>query len=334
MQAILSFGAKDVRLVTVPDPIPQAGQVLIRVQASGICGSDKWLWRHPEPTTAISGHEVAGEIIALGEGVQRLKLGDRVAVNNVVGCGRCAACRRGAFVLCEEWDGSHDVNGGFAEWVAAPERNCLLLAEEIDSLTGAQIFDNFGTPFAAIERAAIAPGDDVLISGCGPIGLAAILMARLRGAFVIAADPLPARRAFALSLGADHALAPDEHLPQAVRDLTDGAGARAALECSGKSPAYPLVLRALRIGGTLISVGEGAQYDLHPSDTLIRRHLTIAGTWYSSMGQGAQIQQMIRQRLITPRVLISHTAPLAGFPALFQKVCEQPDDVIKALVIA
>jgi threonine dehydrogenase-like Zn-dependent dehydrogenase len=333
MKVIHAFGAKDVRLVEVPEPTPGEGQVLVRVLASGICGSDKWLWRHPEPVKNVQGHEVAGEVIGLGPGVRRLKVGDRVAVNNVGGCGSCPACRAGEFVLCPSWDGSRDINNGYGEILAAWERNCLKLRDEVDMVTAAQIFDNFGTPLSALDRGDVRPGDDVLITGCGPIGLAAILLAKLRGAFVVAADPLPARRDFAASLGADITLPPDEALPAAVRSVTDGLGVRVAVECSGKSPSYPVALAALRVGGTFVCVGEGAQVDLHPSDTLIRRRLTMAGSWYSGMRQGQLLQDWIAEGKIRPSLLVSHTAPLAEFPRLFQMACEQPDVVMKAMIV-
>jgi threonine dehydrogenase-like Zn-dependent dehydrogenase len=334
MKVIHSFGAKDVRLVDVAEPQPGNGQVLVRVLASGICGSDKWLWRHPEPVKNVQGHEVAGEVIGLGPGVRRLKVGDRVAINNVGGCGSCPACRTGEFVLCPTWDGTLDINNGYGETLVAFERNCLKLRDEVDIITASQIFDNFGTPLSALERGNVTQNDDVLITGCGPIGLAGIILAKLRGAFVIAADPLPARRDFAASLGADVTLPPDENLPAAVRDATDGLGARVVIECSGKSPSYPIAIPALRVGGTFVCVGEGPQYDLHPSDQLIRRRLTLAGSWYSGMRQGQILQDWIAEGKIRPSVLVSHTAPLVEFPRLFQMACEQPDVVIKAIITA
>jgi threonine dehydrogenase-like Zn-dependent dehydrogenase len=198
--------------------MPTEGQVLLRITASGICGSDKWLWRAAEPVTRIGGHEVAGVVGEVGTGVKHLRSGDRVAVNNVVGCGRCPACRAGNFVLCQNWTGDQDVNGGFAELVAAPERNCILLPDDLDNESGCLIFDNFGAPFCALERGGAQPGDDVLVTGLGPIGLAAVILAKLRGAFVIAADPLPFRRELALHLGADAALEPGETLASQVRE--------------------------------------------------------------------------------------------------------------------
>ena len=333
MKAINSFGPKDVRVVDVPDPAPGEGQVLVAVRASGICGSDKWLWRAAEPTQQVHGHEVTGEVVALGPAVRRLRAGDRVAINNVVGCGACPACRAGVFVMCPSWTGEEDVNGGFGERVVAPERNCMKLADDIDYETGCLLFDNWGTPFSALERARVAVGDDVVVMGCGPIGLAAVGLAKLRGAFVVAVDPLPARLDMAAGLGADVTLTPGDDTAAEVRRRTSGLGARVAVECSGKPPAYPIALASLRIGGVLVTVGEGGALDLRPSEAVIRRHLSIVGSWYSSMAQGAQVQDLVRQGKMVPRALVTHRGPLAEFPRIFRQVCEAPEQVVKAVIL-
>jgi 2-desacetyl-2-hydroxyethyl bacteriochlorophyllide A dehydrogenase len=333
MKAINSFGPKDVRVVDVPDPAPGAGQVLVAVRASGICGSDKWLWRAAEPSKQVHGHEVAGQVVALGPAVRRLRVGDRVAINNVVGCGTCPACRAGVFVMCPNWTDDEDVNGGFGERVVAPERNCMKLADGIDYETGCLLFDNWGTPFGALERARVTGGDDVVVMGCGPIGLAAVGLAKLRGAFVVAVDPQPSRLEVAAGLGADVTLAPGDDTAATVRQRTSGLGARVVVECSGKPPAYPIGLAALRIGGVLVTVGEGGALDLRPSEAVIRRHLSIVGSWYSSMAQGSQVQDLVLQGKIVPRVLVTHRGPLAEFPRIFQQVCETPDQVVKAVIL-
>ena len=291
MRAIKAFGPKDLRLVELPDPAPGPGEVLIRVRASGICGSDKEYWLQG-PTDRVYGHEAMGEVAALGEGVKHLRVGERVAVNNVIGCGRCAACRAGRFVFCPHRPG-RDVNGGYGEMLVAPERNCLRLDGRVSDEAGCLIFDNWGTPYAALKRNGVGEGDDLVIFGCGPIGLAAAVLAKRFGAYVIAVDPVAYRREAALRLAADAALAPGEGTPAAIRELTCGLGASFVLDCSGQGAAYAMGLSALRIGGTFIAVGEGAQFDLRPSEVLIHRHLRIAGSWYSTMAEGREVQELI-----------------------------------------
>jgi len=332
MKVIKAFGPKDLRLVEVPEPVPGNGEVLIAVRASGICGSDKWFWRVSGPVDAVAGHEVAGEVVKLGPGVKKLKMGDRVAVNNVVGCGHCHACRSGEFVRCPNRPGK-DVNNGFSEYVVAPERNCLLLDDRIDYETGCLIFDNWGTPFGAVSRADISVGHDVLIFGCGPIGLAAVALAKERGAYVIAVDPQPYRLNAARQIGADEILTPDDALPDKVRQITSGLGVDVVLECSGKAPAYQLGLASLKIGGTLVSVGEGACVDFRPSDFVIRNHLNIFGTWYSTMYQGRMVQNLILEGKIKPKAFLTHRISLEEVPHFFGKVCDFEDNILKAVIV-
>ncbi|MGQ9780603.1 MAG: zinc-dependent alcohol dehydrogenase [Bacillota bacterium] len=331
MRAIKAFGPKDLRLVELPDPTPGPGEVLIRVHASGICGSDKEYWLQG-PTDGVYGHEAMGEVVALGEGVKHLRVGERVAINNVIGCGRCAACRAGRFVFCPHRPG-RDVNGGYGEMLVAPERNCLRLDERVGDEAGCLIFDNWGTPYAALKRNGVGEGDDLVIFGCGPIGLAAAVLAKHRGAYVIAVDPVAYRREAALRLAADHALAPDEDLPAAVRALTSGRGASVVLECSGQGAAYALGLAALRIGGTLVAVGEGARFDLRPSEGLIHRHLKIVGSWYSTMAEGREVQELIVTGAIDPLVFVTHRVGLEEVPRALARFASREEGVLKTVVV-
>jgi len=268
----------------------------------------------------------------LGPGVQHIKAGDRVAVNNVVGCGKCPACHTGRFVRCQQRP-NQDVNNGFGELVIAPERNCLVLDNRLDFETGCLVFDNWGTPFCAVNLSGAGPRDEVLISGCGPIGLGAIVIAKLRGSFIIAVDPLLYRRQTALRLGADLALAPGEDTIRAVHDLTSGAGASIVIECSGKAPAYPVGLGCLRVEGTFVSVGELNHVDFSPSEFLIRNNLRMQGSWYSTMYDGHLVQDLILQSKIEPKAFISHRISLPELPGFFGKVCDFAEDVLKTVIL-
>lgn len=179
MRVVRNFGPHDLRVVEADEPTPTEGYVKVAVRASGICGSDKHWW-HSGPTDLVGGHEVAGEVVEIGSGVKRLLPGDRVAINNAVGCGSCRECRSGRFVRCAARPNT-DVNNGLAEMLVAPERNCMLISPELSYEEASLVFDNWGTPHAALERAAVVEGDGVLVSGCGPIGLCAVALARLRG---------------------------------------------------------------------------------------------------------------------------------------------------------
>jgi len=331
MKVIKAFGPGDLRVVEKPVPEPKFGYVRVKVRASGICGSDKWLWSVPSENDSVAGHEIAGEVDKLGEGVANLSVGNRVMINNVVGCGACPACRAGEFVLCPQWNGSADVNNGFGEYVIAPERNCLRLLPGLDFIDGALIMDNWGTPYSALERSGIKPGTDVLVSGCGPIGQAATALACAMGAYTIAVDPLPYRREAALRNGAKAAFSPDE-LPEAAKKLTNGLGVHKVFECSGSGKAYKNCLNSLCIGGSLTAIGEHADIQVNSSD-LIRRRLSIGGTWYSTMRQAGEVMGLALTKKINPRCFLTHTAALEQVPEIFGSVVGFGDELLKCMIV-
>ena len=331
MKILKAFGPQDLRIAEVPIPEPGPGQVLIKVRTSGICGSDKWLWNVTGETDAIAGHEVAGDVCKLGGGVYSLSEGDRVAVNNVGGCGTCLACRGGKFVKCPNWDGSGDVNNGFGEYLVAPAINCMKIHPGLDYIEGALIIDNWGTPYGGIVRANVKQGMDVIVNGCGPIGQAATALCTAAGAYVVAVDPIEYRRQFALKNGAKTALHPNE-LPHAAKNLTDGLGAHVLLECSGTGEAYDNCLKSLRIGGTLVSIGEHAQINLNVSEQIIRRSLTIAGTWYSTMPQSVEIMHMAVCGKINLKCFLTHVVSLEEAAKLFGSVISCDDGFMKVVI--
>jgi threonine dehydrogenase-like Zn-dependent dehydrogenase len=332
MKVIKAYGPGDLRVTEAPLPCPPPGYVRIKVRASGICGSDKWVWTVKGPSDSIAGHEVAGEVDALGDGVYSLAPGDRVAVNNAGGCGTCPACRMGAFVLCPGWDGSLDVNNGFGEYLVAPARNCMKLLPGIDFIDGALIMDNWGTPYGGVKRGGIGPGMDVLVNGCGPIGQAAVALCKAFGAYVLAADPVPSRRDAALALGAAKAFAPGE-LSREVRECTQGLGVHAVMECSGAGAAYEPCLDSLRVGGSLIAIGEHAEYPYQSSERIIRRSLRIVGTWYSTMGQGGEVMRLAADGRINLKSFLTHTVTLEEVPGIFEAVMNMDKGIIKCVVV-
>jgi threonine dehydrogenase-like Zn-dependent dehydrogenase len=248
----------------------------------------------------VAGHEVAGDVVALGPGVSRLKASDRVAVNNVRGCGRCPACLEGAFVRCAQ--GIRHMGHGFAELVAVPEANCLVLDGKIDHEAGSLIFDVWGTPFAAYERAGTAEPGDTVVFGCGPIGLAAVALGKARGARVIAVDPLAYRREAALRMGA------------------------------AAAAAYRTAFEALAVGGTLVSIGEGAAFELLPSEALIPKQLNMLGTLYSTMEQGEKVHDMMIRGEIDPLAFVTHRFSLKDLPGVFGRVVDCEEGILKAIV--
>lgn len=331
IRQLRAFGPKDLRVVQAGEPeLTSAHDVLVDVYACGICGSDKWYWSVSSPAKTIAGHEVAGKVVGVGSEVRRLKVGDRVAVNNVRGCGACRECMNGRYVHCA--GGVTHIGGGFSERIVVPAVNCLLLDEETSDVEGSLIFDNWGTPYAAIQRAGVKSGDVIVVIGCGPIGLAAVSLTKVFGARVMAIDPIPERREAAARMGAERSLHPSEATQEAVRSFSQTDGADIILECSGKASSYELAHDMLRIGGTLAAIGEGALINW-TSSMLIHKHLTISGSLYSSMQDGLEIQRLMRTGKIDPLSIVTHQFTIDELPAAFGDIVECRNGIMKSVMV-
>jgi threonine dehydrogenase-like Zn-dependent dehydrogenase len=221
---------------------------------------------------------------------------------------------------------------GFSEKVAVPEVNCLKLKPELSYVAGSLIFDNWGTPYSAIKRTSMKLGNIVVVTGCGPIGLAAVALAKQRGARVVAIDPLQERLDAATRLGAELTIAPEEQTDKTLSTFTNGKGVDIVLECSGKPASYELALKNLRVAGTLVSIGEGAQFQFNSSE-IIHKHITIVGSLYSTMKDGAEIQEMMVKGEIDPLAFVTNTFTLEEIPASFDKVISCSDGLLKAVVV-
>jgi threonine dehydrogenase-like Zn-dependent dehydrogenase len=230
------------------------------------------------------------------------------------------------------WDGSLDVNNGFGEYLIAPARNCMRILPGLDFIDGALIMDNWGTPYGGILRGNIKQGMDVIVNGCGPIGQAAVALATAMGAYVLAVDPVKWRREYAVKQGAKHVFAPEE-LPDAARNISDGLGIHLVMECSGSGASYENCLKSLRIGGQLIAIGEHAQYLYQSSDQIIRRSLSIVGTWYSTLPQAGELMQLALQNRINLKSFLTHTVRLDEVPGMFESIMNCDDGILKCMIL-
>jgi threonine dehydrogenase-like Zn-dependent dehydrogenase len=287
MHGVLLPGGREVEIREFPIPEPGHGQVLLRMRASTICGSDiRAIYREHLGTGAeayrgvIAGHEPSGEVFAIGPGTNRLAVGDRVVVYHICGCGQCDECRHGYEIGCHQpsraaygWQR----DGGHADYLLAEERSCLLLPTELTFLDGACVACGFGTAYEALRRISVDGADCLLVTGLGPVGLATGLLARALGARVVGTDPQQARRAFAEKVGAADLAVPADQL----RDALPG-GADAAVDCSGVGTAQTLAVDSLRRWGRMAFVGEGASLTLDVSAQVIHRQLTLVGSWVIS----------------------------------------------------
>lgn len=286
MKAAVLHAAGDIRFETVPVPEIGRGEVLVRVKACGVCGSDPrrvmqtGTYRFP----TIPGHEFAGLVAEIGEGVKCFKAGDRVAVVPIIPCGKCQYCGVGDFTVCDNYDflGSRS-DGAFAEYVKAPARNSILLPENV-SFDAASMVDPACVALHGLRRAGgVEPGDRVAVLGAGPIGLFAVQWARAMGAGrVMVTDLLPQKLSVARELGADICINPrDEDVVARVREETQGRGADIVLETAGALATQQQCFLAARKQGKVILIGTSHSDVLlrdKTFDAIRRNELLVVGT--------------------------------------------------------
>ena len=236
MSAARLPGNSTVEHVEVEVPQPGPGQVLLRMRASSICGSDiRAIYREHLGHGAeayrgvVAGHEPCGEVAQLGPGTRRLSVGDRVVVYHIAGCGMCRECRRGYQVAClSSFRAAHgwQRDGGHAEFMLAEENSCILLPESLSFVDGALVSCGFGTAYEGLLRAQVNGRDRMLVTGLGPVGLAVAMLGRALGAnAIVGSDPSAQRVALARRLGlVDHATSDPASLDDTVAEVTAGHG--------------------------------------------------------------------------------------------------------------
>lgn len=319
MQGVVLPGGRQVEFHTYQIPEPGHGQVLVKMKASSICGSDiraiyrEHLGHGPEGyQNVIAGHEPSGQIIKVGPGCKQFKAGDRVIIYHISGCGVCHDCRQGYMISCtSEHRAAYgwQRDGGHAEYLLAEEANCVALPDELSYVDGALIACGFGTVYEALNRVKVSGQDRVLLTGMGPVGMAAGLVAKKMGAtLVIGADVSQARLDFALEVGAiDKAVRADA--PEAVaqiKGLTGQEGCEVSVDCSGSPQGRLLALQGTRRWGRAAMVGEGNTISFDVSQTIIHNQITIYGSWVTSLSHMEDLVEKLVEWNLKPEVIVSH----------------------------
>jgi 2-desacetyl-2-hydroxyethyl bacteriochlorophyllide A dehydrogenase len=309
-------------LETIDDPTPQTGQVVVRVEAAGICGTDLHILDGHLPSAAyplVPGHEVAGEVVALGADVDLVEEGQRVAVDPSVFCGGCHGCRAGWPNLCDRWGGMGVTRpGGFAEFVAVPASWCEVLPREVPTERGALV-EPIACALHALDRAGPLVGKDTLILGAGTMGsLLAALFARAGARSVTVVDPVADRLELASSYGATHTATALADLPRPGDEGWD-----VTVDASGVISAIEDAVHAVRRAGRVVLVGVAradrtarfSPYEIY------RKEASIVGSMavLHSFGRAPEI---LASEVIDPHLLISHRFPLEDIDEAFSTVRE------------
>jgi L-iditol 2-dehydrogenase len=325
MKALVKYGLEpeQVEVRDVPDPTPEPGEVVVEVRGAGICGSDLEMYRNVQSwqvnVPVIGGHEFAGVIAELGEGVTAWSVGDRVVSETAARiCGRCPFCRSGEYNLCPERLGfGYGVDGAFARYVRVPER-CLHRVPDGLDLGEAAITEPLCVAYNAVAvKSRVRPGEPAAIIGPGPVGLFAVQVARVCGATPVAVIGAPgdqARLATAEAVGADLTFAVDAGDPveRAMR-VTDGWGFPLVVDCAGNSEALRLAIALVRRNGQITKVGWGPQPVGFSLDPLVQKAAALQGSFSHTWRTWEACLRLLSSGKASAAALISARLPLADW---------------------
>jgi len=317
MKAVVMYKPGDVRVENVDKPKPQKGEVLIKVKKSGVCGTDNILYKgaYYANFPIIFGHEYSGEVVELGEGVDKFKIGDRVTVDPNIVCHKCYYCKIGEEHLCENLItlGIHK-NGGFAEYSVVPETNIFKLPENLSYEVGA-LAEPVACAIRGVEVANIKQGDTVLILGAGGMGNLVMQLASIAGAAnILVSEPIKRRRQIALEYGATHAIDPTKSDVEKEIKKMKYCGADVVFECSGNSKVAESALRLSRRGGHIVWFGvcpKGETIPITPFD-VNENELFISGSFNNPYTQIKAIELLADGKIKTDK-LVNPKLPIDDF---------------------
>jgi L-iditol 2-dehydrogenase len=341
MKALLLSEYKHLAVAEVPAPTPAAGEVLIRVAACGICGSDVHGYdgssgRRIPPI--VMGHEAAGAVVAVGEGVHGYKVGDRVTFDSTVYCGACQFCRRGEVNLCDYRQvvgvscGDYRRAGAFAEYVTVPERILYRLPDAL-SFADAAMLEAVSVAIHAVRLAEAASGQTVLVIGAGMIGLLIQQAARASGCSRILVTDVDATRLdLARSLGADAVIdGARESLSSRIEQLTGGRGVDVVFEAVGRPETVAAAIDSVRKGGTVTLVGNIAPEVSIPLQKVVTRQIRLQGSC-ASAGEYPQAMEWVADGKIKIAPLITAVAPLEEGPSWFARLYAREPNLMKVVL--
>jgi threonine dehydrogenase-like Zn-dependent dehydrogenase len=325
MKGIVFLGDHRLALQDFPDPVPGPGEVVLEIKASGMCGTDLKYFRAPNGVGAaslglrpnhapvIAGHEPCGIVVSVGANVseQQARVGMRVMQHHYRGCSACKHCWSGWTQLCVQGAEVYGAttHGAHATYMKCPASTLVPLPDELSFSTGAAIACGTGTAWGALQRLTLQGHHTIAIFGQGPVGLSATQLAASMGARVIAVDLSEERLKMACDMGAQRLInaAKSDDVVQAIMDFTYGLGADLALEASGSPVARKQAVKCVRTWGKACFVGEGGEVSLDVSGDLLRKQVTLMGSWTFSIAGQLECARYIADRKIRVDDLFTNT---------------------------
>jgi L-iditol 2-dehydrogenase len=316
MKKAVIVGERQAGVVEVPTPKPVENWALVKVHTAPMCTEYKgFLAGKP---SEFLGHEAAGEVVEIAA-AGRVKVGDRVVVMPQYPCGKCALCLAGDYIYCQntpdfvEFTGGQEGRATMAQYLLKNDWLLVPIPDDISYDHASMLCCGLGPTFGAFDAMKVDAFDTVLITGLGPVGLGGVINARYRGARVIGVDSHPWRAQRALDLGAEVVIDPND--PDALTQLmslTGGLGIDKAVDCSGMVAAHRLCIDAARRRGMVAFVGEsGADTPLRISPDMIRKGLTLVGSWHYNLKDTPKLMRIVRDTRDSLDQLISHKFPLS-----------------------
>jgi len=334
MRVAMYYNNKDIRIEEMPKPTIGPDEVLIQIEASGICGSDVLEWYRIHKAPLVLGHEIAGQIVELGDQVKKYRVGDRVAASHHVPCNTCYYCKSGHQTVCDTLRSTNFYPGGFSEFVRLPainvDRGIYLLPDDMSSEAA-----TFIEPLACVLRAqritGLSPGQTVLVMGSGISGLLHIQMARALGAGkIMATDVSEYRMKAAKDLRADEATRARDLTPDLLKNFYQGFLADQVIVATGANSAQLQALSMVERGGTVLffaPTDQGVTIPISINDLFFRNDITLTTSYAGSPADHWQAMQLIQAGALNIQRMITHRLGLAETGKGFQLVAEAKDSI-------
>jgi L-iditol 2-dehydrogenase len=338
MHVAMYYSNRDIRIQEIEKPRCGPGELLMKMEASGICGSDVMEWYRKKKAPLVLGHEVAGRVVKTGEGVVRFKEGDRIVAAHHVPCNTCSYCLRGHHTACETLRRTNFDPGGFAEYIRLPainvDRGTFLIPDGI-SYQEATFHEPLGCVLRALRAARLEPGQNILVFGSGIAGLLMIHALRVLGAGrILAVEPVAFRRNMALEFGADEAISPEEDQYAALEQLIGRRLADRVFVCTGAENAHYQAIQSIERGGRVVFFALPApevKISFSVTDFFGRNDRTMTTSYGASPYDSWAALELMRSPLIRVKDMITHRLPLEDIAKGFQ-IVEKAQDSMKVII--